>query len=255
MPTFLDYGDRGRVQIVADGQALARSAAELVQQVITTAVAERGQAYIALSGGSTPKAMGAILREEPFRTSIPWSDVQIFWGDERSVPIGDPENNAGEAIRGYLDSLPVPPANIHPFDTSLDPDSSASHYAAVISQIVPGEPHPVFDLVLLGMGDDGHTASLFPQTPALAITDRLVVSNWVEKLNTTRLTFTWPLINASRTVAFLAGGAGKADRLFDVLDGDLDTDRLPSQLIRPTSADLRWIVDEPAAARLSRRTQ
>ncbi|HRA48457.1 MAG TPA: 6-phosphogluconolactonase [Thermomicrobiales bacterium] len=248
----LDYAERGAVIVVADAAALAQCGAELVATTMQEAVAARGIATIALSGGSTPKAMGALFLSEPYRSTIPWEAMRIFWGDERRVPLDDPESNAGEAMRGYLDHLPIPKSNIHPFPTAGDPDAAAAIYAETVSSMVPGAPVPLFDLILLGMGDDGHTASLFPFTSALMKADELVVANPVEKLHTTRLTFTERLINAGRTVAFLAGGAGKKERLHEVLDGALERDRLPSQRIRPTSGNLIWIVDEAAAASLNR---
>jgi 6-phosphogluconolactonase len=247
---ILDFGDRGKVRVVADGQALAQAAAELFRETVIDAIEHRGMSTIALSGGTTPKAMGAILRDEPYRTDIPWGSLHIFWGDERWVPMDDPESNAGEAKRGYLDALPIPPGNIHPFPTSGDPVSAASIYSDTVLATVPGKPIPAFDLILLGMGDDGHTASLFPGTTALSVNDKFVIANPVAKLNTTRLTFSAPLINAARNVVFLAGGSGKADRLREVLEGLDETDRLPSQLIRPVNGTLLWIVDEAAAARL-----
>jgi 6-phosphogluconolactonase len=248
----LDYGERGQIAVVSNTDTLALAAASAVLGLMTKAVSERGVATIALSGGSTPKAMGTLFLGEPFRSTMPWGSMHIFWGDERWVPLDDPESNAGEAKRGYLDELPVPPAQIYPFPTNGDPDQAAAIYADTIRSVVPGSPHPTFDLILLGMGDDGHTASLFPHTPALTIRDRITAPNSVEKLNTTRLTFTAPLINAARSVIFLVGGAGKADRLHEVLDGPIETDRLPSQLIRPTTGSIQWIVDEAAAAKLDR---
>lgn len=249
----IDYGDRGQIAVVSDGMELALAAASAVLGLMTNAVQARGVGTIALSGGSTPKTMGMLFHGEPFHSAMPWGSLQIFWGDERWVPLNDPESNAGEAKRGYLDEMPIPAANIHPWPTSGDPDNAAGIYADTIRANVPGQPLPIFDLILLGMGDDGHTASLFPGTSALSITDRITAPNPVEKLNTTRLTFTAPLINAARSVIFLAGSAGKAERLHEVLDGPLETDRLPSQLIRPTSGELRWIIDEAAAANLDRK--
>jgi len=248
----IDYGERGRVIVVADAGALAQHAAELVRETTREVGSDRANAYVALSGGSTPKAMGAILGAEPVRDEVPWGSVHFFWGDERWVPIESPESNAGEAIRGFLDHVPVPRDQVHPFDTSGNPAESAAKYERLIRTVVPGAPLPMFDLILLGMGDDGHTASLFPGTAALSITDRLVTENWVEKLDATRLTFTAPLINAARHVAFLIAGAGKAERLAEVLDGEHDPVRLPSQLIRPKHGQLTWLVDETAAARLAR---
>jgi 6-phosphogluconolactonase len=247
----IDYGERGKVRVVADGNAIARAGAELVRDEMIEAVRERGVGCIALSGGSTPKAMGAILREEPFRSQVPWGSMQVFWGDERWVPIIDPESNAGEALRGYLTSVPIPQSNIHPFPTSGDPAIAAEIYAETIKRVVPGSPLPIFDLILLGMGQDGHTASLFPGSSAVGVEDKLVVHTTITRLETIRLTFTAPLINAARKVVFLVGGEGKAGPLAEVLDGPRNPAHLPSQSIHPTDGDLIWIVDEAAAGRLA----
>ncbi|MDQ2683697.1 MAG: 6-phosphogluconolactonase [Chloroflexota bacterium] len=252
MAETLDFGQRGTVVVYDDASQVAHSAAELVRSLTTAATHDRGGATIALSGGSTPKAMGAVLREEPYYSAIPWGSLHFFWGDERYVPLESPESNAGEAMRGYLDAVPVPDRNVHPFDTVVDPEVAASSYEATIRNLVPGGPVPMFDLILLGMGDDGHTASLFPDTEALGERERLVVANHVPKLDATRLTFTYPLINAARAVVFLATGDGKAERLAEVLEGDEDLVRLPSQGVNPRRGTLTWLVDRAAASALTR---
>lgn len=252
--TQLDFGDRGQVTVVADGSHLARAAAERFAREVEAAVASRGRAYVALSGGSTPKQMGRLLAEEPYRTRIPWAKVEIFWGDERIVPLGSPESNAGEAMRGFLDLVDIPRDNLHPWDTAAESaDLAAADYEATLRHVF-SEPDglPVFDLVFLGMGDDGHTASLFPETAALHTTSSLAAANFVPKLGSERLTLTAPVLNAGRAIVFLAGGPGKADTLARVLEGPETTNELPAQLIRPTSPDgtLRWLIDEAAATRL-----
>ena len=251
--TVLDYGERGQVVVVHDANALADVAANLIAKTSIKAADESRQAYIALSGGSTPKAMGALLASPAFNTQVQWNNLTFFWGDERWVPLESPESNAGEATRGYLDAVGVLPENIVPFDTeSVTPEESASSMEAIIRDLVPGDPIPQFDLILLGMGDDGHTASLFPGTDAIQEAHKLVLSHFVEKLDSTRLTFTPALINAAKHVVFLASGSGKAETLADVLDGGIDVDRLPSQVIRPTHGSLTWMVDQSAAAELER---
>jgi 6-phosphogluconolactonase len=245
------------VTIVADGSALARAAAEHFASTVDQANGERGRAFVALSGGSTPKQMGSLLAREPFRSRIPWDRVQIFWGDERWVPLGSPESNAGEARRTFLDLVPIPPVQVHPWDTEAEePEEAAGAYEATLRETF-GAPDgiPRFDLILLGMGDDGHTASLFPDTRALGTDSRLAVANYVPKLDTTRLTLTAPVLDAGREILFLVGGPGKARTLERVLEGPQLADELPAQLIRPSRPDgrLRWLVDEDAAARLTRR--
>jgi 6-phosphogluconolactonase len=254
-PRLLDLGERGIVSVVPDGSALARAAAERFAEAVERAVAARGQAFVALSGGSTPKQMGTILAREPYRSRIPWDRVQVFWGDERWVPLGSPESNAGEAMRGFLDLVPIPRANVHPWETEADSpeDAAAAYEAEMRATFGSANGLPRFDLVLLGMGDDGHTASLFPGTRALAVTDRLAVANFVPKLDTTRLTLTAPVLNAGREILFLVGGPGKADRLEAVLEGPLALDEQPAQMIRAESpgGTLHWLVDEDAARDLN----
>lgn len=255
----LSFGPRGEVVVVADGAELARAAAERFATAVADAVAARGRAFVALSGGSTPKQMGALLAKEPYRSRIPWEQVEIFWGDERCVPLASTDSNAGEAMRGYLDHVGIPRENVHPWLTN--PKASrlaAAEYAAAMRAAFGQETGvPRFDLVLLGMGDDGHTASLFPHTAALNETTDLAAANFVPKLDADRLTLTRPVLNAGRQIVFLAGGPGKADMLEQVLQGPVDIETRPSQSIAPSEPDgtLTWIVDRAAATRLHREAR
>ncbi len=248
----LDYGERGSVVVVADGDALANMAANLLLSSAEEATAAGHRALIALSGGSTPKKMGELLGVAPLIERVPWGNLDIFWGDERWVPLADPNSNAGEAMRGYLNAAPIVTDHIHPFATEgVAAQDSAATMERTLRSLQPDSDVPIFDLILLGMGDDGHTASLFPGTAAVHESRQLVVSHEVEKLDATRLTFTPSLINAAFKVAFLVGGAGKADMLAQVLEGQLDIDAMPSQSIRPSNGHLTWIVDRAAAAKLT----
>lgn len=248
----LDLGVRGEAWVVADPEALAREAASLVINTLHVAVTTRGVASIALSGGSTPKRMGELMVQEPYVSQMPWPSIEFFWGDERIVPLESDESNAGVAKRTFLDHVPVDPGRVHPWQTDIDPVSAAANYSAVLGERLTTEAHfPRFDLILLGMGDDGHTASLFPYTEALQESERWAVANPVEKLNTTRLTLSAPTINNARMVVFLVAGAGKASRLAEVIDGPGDPDRLPSQRIRPHNGRLIWLVDEAAVSELA----
>jgi 6-phosphogluconolactonase len=247
----IDFGARGTVTVVEDAAALAWIAAEHLIRIANDAIFNRGGASIALSGGSTPKLMGEVLASAENRGRVDWSRVHVFWGDERWVPLESPESNAGVASRTFLDLVDIPASNVHPFLTEVvSPEESAATYEALIRTLVEGAPVPIFDLILLGMGDDGHTASLFPGTTAIREESRLVVAHHVPKLDATRLTMTPPLLNAARAVTFLAGGAGKASRLREVLQGREQIDDLPAQVIRPAAGGPLWYVDRPAAAHL-----
>lgn len=250
---ILDYGDRGIVTVAANAEGVANLAVQTFATVLLTAYARNGRSAIALSGGSTPRRMGELLAHSDFPAPEAWENTDIFWGDERWAPLESDESNAGVALRTFLTRVPIPAENIHPiFDPELDEAQGAALYQALIEEIVPAiDGVPAFDLVFLGMGDDGHTASLFPFTEGLNITDRNVAPNYVEKLATTRITFTTTLINGACNVVFLVTGSGKAARLKEVLEGPLETDRLPSQLIRPTHGAVRWLVDQGAASQLS----
>ncbi|MCA9877414.1 MAG: 6-phosphogluconolactonase [Thermomicrobiales bacterium] len=252
----LDFGPRGQVQVVRDSAELARAAADRFASVVQDAVTQRGRAFVALSGGSTPKQMGSLLAQEPYRSGIPWDKVEIFWGDERCVPLASPDSNAGEAMRGYLDHVGIPRDNIHPWLTDPEAAGAAALEYEVTLRDAFGQPTgvPRFDLVLLGMGDDGHTASLFPHTAALGIESALAAANFVPKLGGNRLTLTRPVLNAGRNIVFLIGGPGKAAMLEKVLEGPVDVEDRPVQSIAPAEPDgsLSWLVDQAAAAKLSR---
>jgi 6-phosphogluconolactonase len=248
----IDYGPRGEVHIVRDPETLARRAAALTLEISEDAARERGAAYVALSGGSTPKRMGELLAEPDAHRHPVWSAMHIFWGDERWAPLESDESNAGIAMRTFLERVDVPPDQVYPMPTHLDdPHDAAQVYEGLVNDVVPVEEGvPEFDLVFLGMGDDGHTASLFPHTPAIHEEERLVVANFVPKLDTMRLTMTPPAINAGRNVIFLVAGAGKAEKLAAVLEGPDRPAELPSQIIRPASGKLIWLVDQAAASAL-----
>jgi len=249
-------GPAAGVTVVADPTALAREAAERFAGIAAEALARAGRFTVALTGGSTPKLLYTLLATEPYRSRLPWPRTHVFWGDERCVPPDHKESNYRMAHEALLRHLPIPPAQIHRMrGEDPDPERAAAEYehqlrAAFQSQA--GMP-PRFDLVLLGMGADGHTASLFPHTEALREKQRWVVRNHVPKLQAHRLTLTAPVINAGATILFLVAGDEKAAALRDVLEGPADPGRLPAQLIRPTAGRLVWLVDRAAASRLAGR--
>ncbi len=234
--------------------ALARRAADYFVEQALQAVAARGVARIAISGGSTPKAAFATLAEqgEEWRERMPWEKLDLWWVDERCVPPDDAESNYRMTREALLDHVPLKPDQIHRMEGELEPDDAAVRYEADLRKSfgLTGTEKPRFDLVQLGIGPDGHTASLFPHTDALRVTDRLVTANYVEKLDMWRVTLTRSTINQARQVFFLIAGTDKAMVLNEVLEGPLDPERLPSQFIAPVNGILTLLLDQAAAALL-----
>lgn len=236
------------VEVVPDHAALVTVAHELISAAAAISIGRRGFFRIALAGGSTPAPVYRALAED---RDIDWRRWQLFFGDERTVPPGHADSNYRMVRETLVDRLPVQPLVLR-VPAEADPDVAAESYQTTVRKMVPGNPRaigvntPRFDMIVLGMGDDGHTASLFPHTQALHETERWVVANPVPQLNTTRITFTIPLINAARRVLFLVSGAGKADMLRQVLAGPDEPVRLPSQSIHPAAGNLVWLVDAPA---------
>ena len=241
-------------QVYPGPEQMALASARLFAESVQQAVAERGVARMAISGGSTPKATFKILADpaHPFLATVPWAKLQLYWVDERCVGPNDPDSNFGMTRDLLLSKTPIPAENVFRMEGELDPEQAASRYESVLrnSMKLEGAESPAFDLLTLGMGPDGHTASLFPHTPALDEMGRLVVANHVAQKETWRITLTWPVINQAGEVAFEVEGAGKAEILAEVLTGPRDPERLPSQLIRPASGKLLFLLDEAAAAEL-----
>jgi 6-phosphogluconolactonase len=233
---------------------VAAAAAELFAASAAAAVEARGVARIAVSGGGTPKAMFALLADKsaPYFARVPWAKLHLFWVDERCVPPMDAESNYRMTNEAMLSKVPLPAAHVHRMWGELEPEVAASRYEALLRTEfrLEGAQMPAFDLVLLGMGDDGHTASLFPHTEALDELGRLVAANHVPQKDTWRITLTWPVINRGLEVAFLIEGAAKAEVLREVLLGPYDPEAKPSQLIRPASGKLTMLLDKAAAAKL-----
>lgn len=241
------------VHVYPDTAGLARAAAELFVHLAEGAVRARGRFTVALAGGSTPRGTYALLASEAFAPRVDWSRVHVFWGDERCVPPEHPESNHRMARETLLDHVPIPPANVHRIPCEQEPMRAAATYERTLQEffaLAPGAGVPQFDLILLGMGDDGHTASLFPGTAALHERRRWVVAHYVEKLQAWRVTLTPAVLNAADHVAFLVSGAGKATRLREVLRGSYQPDILPAQIVQPASGRLVWLVDAAAAALL-----
>lgn len=241
--------------VVEGPEAVARAAAERLVGLAREAVAARGRFTLALSGGSTPRTLFGFLAKAPFRDQVDWRRLEVFWGDERCVPPTHADSNYRMARETLLDAVPIPGDHVHRILAETeDHAAAAAAYEAEIARALgatPGAAPPAFDLVLLGMGPDGHTASLFPGTAALAERERWVVANWVPKFAAHRITLTWPILNRAAHVLFLVAGADKAPVLREVLEGPPDLERLPSQGIQPQTGRLVWLVDRAAAARLT----
>jgi 6-phosphogluconolactonase len=243
------------ITVVEGPEAVARAAAERWVTRAREAVAARGRFAVALSGGSTPRTLFQLLARDPYRGQVAWDRVEVFWGDERCVPPTHQDSNYRMAKEAMLDAVPVAAARVHRIPAERDDHAAAAaDYEAEIARVLGGSaggPPPAFDLVLLGMGPDGHTASLFPGTTALAERRHWVVANHVPKFKADRITLTYPILNRGAEVAFLVAGADKAAVLREVLEGPPDLERLPSQGIRPEAGGPVWLVDRAAAAQLT----
>lgn len=239
--------------VTADAAQLAERAADFIVEVGAAAVRDRGRFTIALAGGSTPAATYAALAG---RTGIDWGATHVFLGDERMVPADDPASNFGLARRTLLDHGPVPPEQVHPVRTDLSPAAAAVDYAArmAVAFEVPSDgPPPRFDLVLLGLGVDGHTASLFPHAAATEESRAWVTWSPPGRLPppVDRVTVTFPTLNAARQVVFLVSGSGKASALRQVLSAPPDPSARPASGVRPTDGAVAWLIDESAASLLA----
>ena len=252
--------ERGRsareLEIYADREGLIRTEAERIMTLARDAIDARGRFSLALSGGSTPSPLYALLATPPFASRIDWSRVHVFWGDERCVPPEHPESNYRMAREALLGSVPIPSGNVHRMAGEDEPDVAARAYEQTLRTYfgVPhGLPERSFDLVLLGMGDDGHTASLFPGTTPVIEQQRWVLASHVTTARDTwRITLTPVVLNAAAQVTFIVAGANKADRVWEVIEGPPRSPLLPAQLIHPSHGALQWMVDAEAARRLRR---
>jgi len=249
-------GIESQVVVRPSLEELSREAAARFQRLAGESVRAAGRFSVALSGGSTPRALYRLLAEPPFRDAIDWPRVHLFWGDERFVPADHPDSNYRLAREALITRVPIPAENVHPIPTeAADPETAASQYEETLRRCfaTPEGVAPRFDLILLGLGADGHTASLFPESPALDEKQRLVAATFVPKLGAWRLTLTPPILRAARHIIFLISGRDKASPLRDVRQGPYDPHRLPAQLARPQEGDLTWLADEAAASLLRRR--
>ncbi len=243
------------IEIFPDVSTIAQKAATIYVSAAQQAARERGVFRVAMAGGSTPKSLHAVLTAEPFRSQLSWDKMQIFFGDERHVPPDHSDSNFRMVNETFISKSPIKPEQVFRIKAELqDTERAAQDYEQILGKqfaLKPGEL-PRFDLMLLGMGNEGHTLSLFPGTTALRDNGRLVVRTWVGKLYTERITCTAPIANNSAVVMFMIAGADKAPALKAVLEGPYEPEQLPSQLIKPVNGKLFFLVDSAAGGMLSK---
>ncbi len=237
---------RGELQVCRDAAGVAAALADYFLDIGQTALTDRGSFHVALSGGNTPRAAFELLACEPRSVEISWSDVSIYFGDERCVPPDDEQSNFRMASETFLDAVPIPPANVHRMRGEIDPSEAAKQYADQLRTNLGSTPR--FDLIMLGMGPDGHTASLFPGTPPATDSSALVRAVYAKSQMMWRITITPDVINAARNVIVALEGSSKAEAFAAVYDGPLDTTTYPAQIVDPRNGRLIWLADEAAAA-------
>ncbi len=261
MATRMLHKDGATVRVYADAAELALKSAQMFARLADQYVLGSGRFSVVLSGGSTPRAMLQVLAQEPYVSTVPWASIFFFWGDERCVPSNHADSNFYMAEEALLNHVKLPRENIFRIPAEQpDPHKAAQEYSetlrqffvtgGTIPQSAPLKSFPRFDLVWLGVGTDGHTASLFPDTPALKAAKEIAVENYVEKLNAHRVTLTSAAFNNARHIAFLVAGAEKAPTLKQIIEDAPQPQRFPCQLIKPANGTLLWMVDEAAASQL-----
>jgi len=236
-----------------DSDTLSHQAAQLVVRLAAESVVTHGRFTVALAGGSTPRKLYGLLADEAYRSQIDWALVEIFWGDERCVPADDAESNFRMAQEAFLSKVPIAENQVHRVHADWpDHDAAARDYVIEMQRIFGTGGIPGFDLIQLGMGPEGHTASLFPHQAALHEQERLVVPVRTPKPPPDRLTFTPSLLNAARHVLFLVTGSDKADAVREIIEGEYNPDEYPAQIVHPPHGEVTWMLDTAAASKLSR---
>ena len=244
------------IQILSDPAQLAQRAAQEFVDLSATAIAERGRFLVVLSGGNTPRATLRLLASRGLADRVDWQHVFVFWGDERCVPPDNAESNYGMARQMLLARVPIPSQNIHRMQGELDPSLAADTYEALLHQYIEEDHLIRFDLIYLGMGEDGHTASLFPGTDAIHEKQRWVMAHYIEKMGMWRITLTPPVLNAAAHIRFLVQGSAKAETVWRVLLGPRQVEQFPSQIIQSyPDGDLLWLIDRAAAQKILSQEQ
>lgn len=242
-----------KIRIFEDIDQLNHSAARMFFEIAERSIASRGRFTVSLAGGSTPRELYKLISSEDYRERIDWTKVFFFFGDERFVPYDHAYSNYRMAKENLFDRIELPASNVFPWNTgAVNEAIAAAEYEATITRFFDTDL-PSFDLILLGIGADGHTASLFPHTAALKETERITAANYVRKLETTRLTMTYPLINNARHIAFLIAGDEKAEAVRSIAEGSPDPDEFPARGVSPSNGKLIWFLDSASAQLLTNR--
>jgi 6-phosphogluconolactonase len=245
----MNLNPQNKINIIQTTEALAKAAADKMLGISQQAIERNGRFVIALSGGSTPERLFKLLAKPPYLNQITWDKTFVFWGDERFVPSDDHRNNSNRAKSLLLNHVPIPAINIHPIPVDLKPEESAKEYEKTIKKLFDKES-PCFDLIFLGLGEDGHTASLFPGTDVVFENKKLVKEVYVEEQSMYRITMTPALINQAHNIVFLVEGEKKAKILKTILTEPRQTNKFPAQIIQPEKGNLYWFLDKKAAALL-----
>jgi 6-phosphogluconolactonase len=240
-------------EVFKDADHLCRGLAEWITSLIEETLTRKENFSLVLSGGNTPKKLHLLLASSPYKERIDWKKMNIFWGDERAVPFEDERNNARMAFDTLLNKVNVPPDQVHIMDTSLSPEDGAAQYQELLYEYFGTDtlPDRSFDLVLLGMGDDGHTLSLFPGTAVIHEEKLWATSFYLKAQDMHRITLTKNIVNHADHIVFMISGKDKAHAIYEVLEGERNPDLYPSQVISPTQGELHYFIDEAAAAELA----
>jgi 6-phosphogluconolactonase len=241
------------INVYKDKDEVSLAAAELIAHTVRQAVQSRGRCNVVLAGGETPRRAYELLAASPYGVALPWQQIHVYWGDERCVPSTDALSNQHMVRQALLGHVPIPEENIHPISYEGAPMEAAQNYEKLLRTTVDNEM-PQFDLVLLGLGNDGHTASLFPHTDVLNSHKQWVSPVYLPEKDQYRITVTAPILNGARIIVFLVVGENKAQVVQEIIEGPMDKKRLPAQLISPLGGSLYWLLDEKAAALLSHKS-
>ncbi|HEU18539.1 MAG TPA: 6-phosphogluconolactonase [Deltaproteobacteria bacterium] len=242
--------DTARMIIENNRHSLSNVAVDIFEGCVNESVEKTGKFIVAISGGSTPRDMYRMLAEEPYHSRVPWERIHFFWVDERCVSVDDPVSNYGTALKDLLDHVPIPRYQVHPMRGDLPPDEGREEYEGELRSFfnIAHDEVPVFDLVILGIGTDGHTASLFPGHDSLHATERLVCAVKGGNPDLNRLTLTIPVLNNARHVLFIVAGGEKASVVSKVFSGDGDGGDVPAGMVKPREGELIWLLDHDAAS-------